>query len=80
MIDYDLYRYSLVAAISLMLFFSATFVFGRHPGSAAYRHYTAARRRMAQMVISAALLLAVVAMACTLKLRSTPAVTRRLSE
>ena len=46
MIDYDLYRYSLVAAISLMLFFSATFVFGRHPGSAAYRHYTAARRRL----------------------------------
>lgn len=46
MIDYDLYRYSLVAAISLMLFFSATFVFGRHPDSAAYRHYTAARRRM----------------------------------
>ena len=35
-----------MAAISLMLFFSATFVFGRHPGSAAYRHYTAARRRM----------------------------------
>lgn len=55
MADYTLYRYSLVAALSLMIFFSLTFIFGSRPDTSAYRHYTCARRRLglALLVLSA---------------------------
>lgn len=46
MADISLYRYSLVAALSLMVFFSVTFIFGSRPSSSTYRHYACARRRM----------------------------------
>lgn len=56
MVDFTLYRCSLVAALSLMVFFSLTFVFGRLPDpSAAYRRYGEARLRLglALLVLSA---------------------------
>lgn len=46
MTDYHLYRYSLVAAMSLMCFFSFSLFFGKLSFSAANRHYPRARRRM----------------------------------
>lgn len=56
MVDFTLYRCSLVAALSLMVFFSLTFIFGRLPDpSAAYRRYGEARLRLglALLVLSA---------------------------
>lgn len=47
MVDFTLYRCSLVAALSLMVFFGLTFVFGRkHDQSEAYRRYCEARLRL----------------------------------
>ena len=46
MTDIDLYRYSLVAAIPLMLFFGGVFVFRKFSDAPAYRRYAAARRRI----------------------------------
>lgn len=47
MVDFTLYRCSLVAALSLMIFFGLTFVFGRkHNLSESYHRYCEARLRL----------------------------------
>lgn len=47
MVDFTLYRCSLVAALSLMIFFGLTFVFGyRHSQSESYRRYSEAHCRL----------------------------------
>lgn len=46
MVDIELYRYSLVAALSLMIYFSLTFIFGRLPEGNYFLHYGKARRRL----------------------------------
>jgi AraC-like DNA-binding protein len=51
MTDIDLYRYSLVAAIPLMLFMGGIFVLRNFSTAPAYRRYAAARRRIGLALI-----------------------------
>lgn len=55
MVDLTIYRCSLVAALSLMIFFSLTFLLGRVPSMPSAMRYVSARRRMgwALLILSA---------------------------